>query len=328
MLNTVNTTVGDGEQGDFVNADSVHNIAGNLVVGGSLNGVGTYTITGDTAQLNIAFVPGGNTDSNGAAIPNGALIVGEFGTGSFTQGTGSDSPTVTVAGDLVLGHQGTGWGYFSTNSVGTYTINSGTLTVGGNIGVGGAGTATDASGNPLNFFTQNGGTVNITGSANGNAHYVGVGTNDHTGGLFIGGAAGANNDGGSGVYIMNDGVLNAGAIEVGHSGIGIMTQSGGTVNASLIWLGNATGSNGTYNLSGGQINAGTEIIALGGAGTFNQTGGVNSISGLLDVGYQSIPGTYNLSGGSVARARPSSATDGPIPAAPCSSVLPAVPAAP
>ncbi len=81
--------------------------------------------------------------------------------------------------------------------------------------------------------------------------------------------------------------------------LGVMTQSGGTVNAS-IWLGNAGGSDGTYNLSDtGVINAQNEIIGMGGTGTFNQTGGENSISGLLDVGFQSAQGTYNLSGGSV-----------------------------
>jgi hypothetical protein len=114
------TVVGDGEMGSFIVSDadapSNHMVYGNLVVGGQVNGVGAYTITGTSAQTNVLFVPGGNggnsSSSNGIANPNGALIVGEFGNGSFTQGLygGSDSPTVYVAGDLVLGHQGTASG--------------------------------------------------------------------------------------------------------------------------------------------------------------------------------------------------------------------------
>jgi hypothetical protein len=309
-LNTGNTYVGQGETGTFVLNDSgalntTHNVSGNLILG-ALSipanpgdpqnlGNGSYTITGNTSQLNVNTVPGGN----GAGNPNGALIVGDFGTGSFIQGNGSDTPTVTVAGDLILGHQGLASGQ-PVDSVGTYTMNSGLLTVGGNIGVGAASTATDGSGNPLNVFTQNGGVVNITGSANGNPDYVGVGTNDHAGLLMIGGAAGQNNDGGTGAYFMNGGTLNAsGGIEVGHSGVGIMTQSGGAVTAGYFWLANAGGSNGTYNLTGGTLNAGSELIALGGTGTFNQSGGFNSISGLLDLGWMSTQGTYNLSGNGV-----------------------------
>jgi hypothetical protein len=81
--------------------------------------------------------------------------------------------------------------------------------------------------------------VTITGAAYLNPDYVGVGTNDHTGGLFIGGGAGQNNDGGTGAYVMNGGTLNAGYIEVGHAGYGTFTQTGGTVNAGGIMFANA-----------------------------------------------------------------------------------------
>jgi fibronectin-binding autotransporter adhesin len=314
MLTSGNATAGNEGTGTFIVSDfdgpSTHTVNGNLILGNQATGIGSYTITGDYSRLDITFAPGGNIgDTTGFpnGYPNGALIIGELGNGSFTQGTGLDSPTVTVAGDLVLGHQGLGWGGSSPDSVGTYTINSGTLTVDGNIGVGGASTATDLSGNPLNVFTQNGGTVTITGLAqypSPNPDYVGVGTSDHAGILFIGGAAGQNNDGGSGAYIMNGGILNAGVIEVGHSGLGIMTQNNdATVNAGRIWLGNAGGSTGTYNLNGGTINADQELIGLGGTGTFTQTGGMNTVMDLLDVGFQSAQGTYNLNGGSVIAGR-------------------------
>ena len=321
LLNSGNTFVGQGETGSIVVTDSgtvgdtsVHTVSGNLILGtlGLPDGVnpqpagnGSYSITGSSSQLNVNFVPGGNGD-NGAIPtptpnPNGALIVGESGTGSFTQGValGTDTPSVNIAGDLVLGHQGLAGNPnpAAQDSVGTYTINGGTLTVGGNIGVGTASTAVDGLGNPANVFTQNGGTVTITGAAYGNLDYVGVGTNDHTGGLFIGGGAGPNNDGGTGAYNLNGGILNAGYIEVGHAGNGTFNQTGGTVNTGGLSFANAFGF-GTYNLSGtGVINAGSESMNFNGSSLFNQSGGTNSVSGTLDLGFYQGTATYNLSGG-------------------------------
>ena len=315
-LNTGNTTVGDGEVGTFAISDAAapanHNVSGNLILGNQSTGNGSYTITGN-ATTTISFVPGGNPSGpiNGDGVPiNGALIVGNVGTGSFVQGlvNGSDNPTVSVAGDLVIGHLGTGAG-LTQDSIGTYTINSGSLTVGGNIGVGTASTANDGAtnpniggnANPLNIFTQNGGTVTITGSASGNSDYAGVGTSDHTGELFIGGGAGVNNDNGSGAYIMNGGTLTSQGIEVGHTGLGVMTQNGAlsVVNTDYLWLGNAGGSNGYYFLNNGQINTGSETIGLGGTGTFTQTGGANAVSGAVSVAGGAGSDSYSLSGGTL-----------------------------
>ncbi len=287
--------VGDAGVGGFDNNNSTHNVSGNLILGNQSTGSGTYTIEGNSASTSVTFAKGCGTPP--CQTPNGALIVGEAGTGSFTQGAADFSDPnnqVNVAGDLIIGHQGSGSSPPVTNSVGTYTLNDGTLTVGGNVGVG-----TASTGN--NVFTQNGGTLKITGSANGKPDYAGVGTNDHTGELFIGGGAGFNNDGGKGTYNLNGGEIDTNLIEVGHAGTGTFNQSGGTVNAS-IWLGNAGGSNGNYNLNSGTINAGQELVALGGSGTFDQSDGVNKDTGLLAVGWQSAAGLYTLSGGSVSAA--------------------------
>jgi fibronectin-binding autotransporter adhesin len=319
-LTTGNTVVGQGEQGTFVLNDNdaagtTHTVNGNLILGDNgllqnpgdptIAGNGTYTITGNTF-LNVNFANAGTGMGNGTgnsnggtntANANGALIVGEYGTGTFVQGTlhGTDSPTVTVAGDLSVGHQGLAGSPDSVaDSSGSYTINTGSLTVGGSIGVGGASTGITG---PGNIFTQNGGMVTVTGSARFNTDYVGVGTNDHIGELFIGGAAGSDNDGGTGTYNMNGGTLTVGLIEDGHSGLGTMNQIGGTVNASL-WLGNAGGSSGTYNLSGGALKGGSEEIGLGGGGTntFTQTGGTNTTGSLTIGDLYGTTGIYNLSG--------------------------------
>jgi len=135
---TDDAIIGDAGTGTFTN-NATHNVTGNLILGNQATGNGTYTITGNSAQTNVNFNTSGNTDPY-----NGALIVGEFGTGTFTQGLANQSDPgnqVNDAGDLILGHQGSQSSPPVTDSVGTYTLNTGTLTVGGNIGVGGASTA-------------------------------------------------------------------------------------------------------------------------------------------------------------------------------------------
>jgi autotransporter-associated beta strand protein len=98
---------------------------------------------------------------------------------------------------------------------------------------------------------------------------------------------------------MTGGSLAVGASEyVGDSGIGTITQSGGTNSSpNFLYLGNTTGSRGTYNLSGsGQLTAGTEYIGNYGTGSFLQSGGTNGVF-YLDLGTNSgSSGTYSLSG--------------------------------
>jgi hypothetical protein len=295
-LHSGNTTVGDGEQGDFVFTGGTHNVTGNLVVGDQAAGVGTYTITGNASQLNIGFVPGGNTGtaSNGSAISgNGALIVGNAGNGSFTQGLIDQSDAgnqVNVAGDLVLGAQG--------GSVGAYALNAGTLTVGGVLVIG-------SGSNGANVFTQNGGAVVLTGLAAGNADYAPVNGNavpaTYPGTLYVGGESVFNN--GSGSYVMNGGTLSAPSILVGFSGTGSFQHSGGQVFTAYLDIGDCGGCNGGnaagfYTLGGsGTLNAGNINIGDFGHGEFLQTGAasVNTVSGTLSIGNgpAAIPNTAN-----------------------------------
>ena len=292
-LSTGALTVGDGGTGTFNQDSTTTNVSGNLILGNQASGNGTYTVTGDTAQTNVNFVAGGNGSN-----PNGALIVGNEGAGSFTQGTNiltDPNNQVNVAGDLTLGHQ--------SGSSGTYLLNSGTLTVGGQAAVGGQ---TGSSGT----FTQNGGTLILTNSANQpsvNPDYASVppGSGAWGGKLAVGGGVSSNggNDGGIGTYTMTGGHIDATAngIEIGPSGTGIMHQSGGTVDTTFLTEGFA--GTGTYNLSGtGTINSYSESVGYAGTGTFNQSGGTHTIASDLRVGAQystNTPGngTYNLSNG-------------------------------
>jgi autotransporter-associated beta strand protein len=135
-----------------------------------------------------------------------------------------------------------------------------------------------------NAYIQNGGTVNITK------------TGEVCDYLYLG-ASGAGN---SGTIEMTGGDLSAGDDQnIGYSGTGTFTQTGGTNSALGLFLGYNSGSTGTYNLSGAaQLSATYESIgSLDGTGTFTQTGGTNSISAVIFVGQNSnSTGTYNLNG--------------------------------
>ena len=266
----------------FVNSapgagSTINNVNGLLIIAGDTSSSGSYTITGNNAQTNVNFAPGGigPTDPPGLngfdsstcrrPAPNGALGVGIGGTGTFTQGAANFSDpgnTVSVAGDLAVG--------VFAGGVGTYTLNTGTLTVGGKIVIGG-----ESQG--ANVFTQNGGSVTVTGAAFGNPDYVGLGGNDFSGSLTVGGGI---NDlgGGTGTYVLHGGTVTASLVQVGLSGTGTFNQTGGTVSTPTLWLGNCGGCNGgnatgTYNLTGtGVINASSESIGLFGHGEFTQNG--------------------------------------------------------
>lgn len=264
-------TIGDAGTGTFNNLGATHNVSGNLILGNQASGNGTYTISGDIARTNVTFAPGagGIPDPSGSngyyrdpttgvitgtrSSSNGALIIGESGTGSFTQGSldGLGNPLdpnnqVNVAGDVVLGHQ--------AGSQGTYTLNTGTLTVGGKLAVGGDSTN-------ANVFTQNGGLVNVTGSAgpnDGSSDYVGVGNSGNAAGWVIVGGGGGDTNTGVGTYNLTGGsLITTGGLAIGDAGTGTFNQTGGTLQVGSVGadpdmvVGAQAGSVGAYNLSGG-----------------------------------------------------------------------------
>ena len=279
VLSTGDTVIGGDEQGDFVNVKATHDVAGNLILGNQSinNGNGTYTITGNSAQTNVTFVSGGNGPGN----PNGALLVGNVGTGSFTQGTDvTDAGNqVDVAGDLVLGHQ--------DSTVSTYMLNSGTLNVGGVAIVGSASTNN-------NVFNQNGGTLMLTGSANGNADYApgnsGAEPAAFPNKLCVGGESVDNN--GTGTYNLTGGALTASGVYLSFSGTGTFNQSGGSVTADFVDLGDCGGCNGgnaagLYNLTGtGTLTANSDYVGNFGHGNFllNGVGTQNTFNTTLSIG--------------------------------------------
>jgi fibronectin-binding autotransporter adhesin len=268
ILNTGNMVVGDGEQGTFIQSppiatDPAVNVTGNLTVGGAANGTGSYSITGDQSTLNVLLAPGGNgVDGMGNPNPNGALIVGDAGTGTFVQGgdpSETTGPAVNVAGDLVLGHQ--------FGSQGTYTLNNGALTVDGNLVVGSASTEN-------NQFIQTGGSVTLTNNAGGSPDYTPVTAPNFGTALYVGGENVGDN--GTGTYTMTGGTLSASTVAIGFSGTGTFNQSGGAVSASFVDLGDCGGCNGGnsagfYNINGtGQLTTNALNVADFGHGEFTQ----------------------------------------------------------
>ena len=107
------------------------------------------------------------------------------------------------------------------------------------------------------------------------------------------GASGSYNLGGSAVLSVS------GDENVGYSGSGSFTQSGGTNNTHGLELGCGTGTRGSYNLSGaGVLNAnGFESIGSAGRGSFTQSAGTNNTAFLQLGQVAGGNGTYNLNGG-------------------------------
>ena len=183
------------------------------------------------------------------------LTVGYSGLGSFTQSGGTNSGL-----EFYLGYNSTG--------AGTYNLTGGSLSEEEEETIGVAGTGT---------FTQSGGT-----------NFVDA--------LFIGSNFLCSTSTGVGKYDLSGGTLSApGAfIEIGCAGTGTFTQSAGTANVGLIYLGDCSTGKGTYNLNGGTL-ATAGISSGAGTATFNFGGGTLQATGPFTA---TLPMTLTGTGGS------------------------------
>jgi hypothetical protein len=114
--------------------------------------------------------------------------------------------------------------------------------------------------------------------------------------------------GGEAQYNLTDGVVTTGSLILALAGVGSMTQSGGTVETSALYLGGTASAVGTYNLEGGALRVasggpdGAKLFAVGtdGTGIFNQSGGlVVADSDILIADDGGVRGVYNLAGGTL-----------------------------
>jgi uncharacterized protein YhjY with autotransporter beta-barrel domain len=271
----------------------------------NLEGLGTFNINGGTLNLTTNnFLVGDG--SNGSSI------------GFVTQNNGS---TVS-AFDLEVGSNG---------GIGTYTLNSGTLTLSDQIlvaeGAGSIGTfnqysnVTVTTGNSdfISVGEDGAGTYNIySGTLTANGDTIVIGDDTGATGLLVqkGGVIQQNtashfevgNDG-NGTYDLAGGQANLlGGVKIGalsgHVGTGVINQTGGilvvgttgTSSTGLVVGGGGSGGTGAYNLSGGTatLNEGGTVASNG---TITQTGGqLNVILG-QSLKLTSAGGLYSLNGG-------------------------------
>ncbi len=296
-----------GGLGRFEQSGGAHTVANNLVLGRDAGASGVYNLSG-----------------SGSLTVYNSTLIGDSGTGTFTQNGGSfeqaSSDTLFVVGDKL-------------GASGTFTLIDGTFRVLGNEEkIGGSGTG---------YFYQRGGDHQFAGGMYvgdyGYGEYHMLGGNlgpvlDNNGqpigysGIVMGewGATGKFFHGGGkvdvdsitlarqsesdGYYEINSmaAVLNANWINIGQRGTGSFLQlAGSVIVTSNINIAGTAGISGSYTLQDGSLK--TEQLRIGdfGIGTFTQSGGTNTVataggfSILVMAENVGSRGTYNLSGGTL-----------------------------
>lgn len=256
------------------------------------NGSGTYIQSGGTnaaTSLTLGlhagsvgtYVLSGSGDLSGASSTR---TIGASGTGVFTQSGGTHS-----ASSIVLGRNAGGSG--------TYTLSGGTLTADGvSVGSNGTGTFNQSGGNLNGLVTINSGSVfNQSGGVRTGNVSVGSG-----GAYLLNSGTSSGSVGGSGVFTMNGGTLNASgslAVSTFNYNNGVLNLPG-SINANTFNLGVAAGSNSIVTLASHQ-NLTADSLTIGnvggtGSGTLIQNGGT-SVVGALTIN----TGSYKLTGGAL-----------------------------
>ena len=305
--------VGYSGTGIFLQTGGTNYVASGLYLGNNSGSFGTYTL---------------NATNNSGLLQVGTMSVGKAGHGSFTQ----NNSTVTVNNDLNI-------------SGGTYTMTGGTMTaadlvLNGNsgpayfnqsagtvditqywdnhnnnivyVGFGGPGTYNlSGTSSPLlttlNMFVginSGSGTFNqssgVVTAASGSM-YIGEGPS--TTGIYnlTGGSLAVGGDPNSSWVVVGPNELSIGLL----GGLGTFNQSGGSVYATGLTLGDTTNSvsRGTYNLTGGLLvvdyngitgNPANSVLSLNG-GTLKAGNSIES-----DIGFQvGVPISLGVNGGYV-----------------------------
>ncbi|MGA7562400.1 MAG: autotransporter domain-containing protein [Desulfobaccales bacterium] len=268
-----NENVGTSAGGEIIQSGSTNTVANTLTLGVPAAVTGVYDLSAGTLSVGTGATQG--------------EIVGESGSGTFTQSGGTNTMSdFLIVGDLA-------------GATGTYSLSAGSLSVGGDADVG---FASGSSGT----FTQSGGTASVvdvlTVGVSGSGTYTQTGGTNMLGSLYMGDFTST----ASGSYSLSAGSLSASNQEIiGGEGSGTFTQTGGTNSANLFVVASGATSSGAYSLGpGASLSAtgtlGIEEIGSLGTGTFTQTGGTNMVANQLYMGYSTgSSGTYNQSGGSL-----------------------------
>jgi len=220
---------------------------------------GTLPQSGDTAWLNSSGVVSYTSDNPAFRELRLEAAGGNSMALAHTGGTLTLAPYGTDNAYLIV--NATGDDGAGTPSYAAYNLSGGVLVKGaGEVKIG-----TDGTG----YFTQSGGTFQLSG-----ALYLGDESTGH------------------GIYTMTGGVIEAGPDGLGGlalgewGGTGEFAQSGGSsVTIGTLELARQPDSTGVYTLSGGVLDVNVfEKIGCLGTGTFHQNGGTHTVTGYLALG--------------------------------------------
>ena len=205
---------------------------------------GSVAMTGSYAAVAVGYEASGRGSyelGGTGTLSTSRLLIGYWGTGTFTQTGGTN----TLSSDVRMGH--------GPGSVGRYELSgTGELRVRDELYVGDEGKGT---------FVQTGGSVEMTAGSN----YVTVGYNASSWGAYELGGTGA---------------LSCYRLTVGLNGTGAFTQTGDTVAlGSDLRVDYGSTSRGTYEMTGGQLDV-SDSITIGNEGVFTLDGGTVSADGV------------------------------------------------
>ena len=280
---------------------------------GILNIAGGTVSTSFSNSLNVGYAAGATGEvwfTDGLVIAsNGVTTVGISGSGQLVQSNG-----VWYGDQTVVGRSG--------GSRGALTIAGGTnfLFSGLQVGLGGAATGSVWITGGTLLATNSGATIGSSGVGQltiSNGVYRTQNVVAGLGGLasgvlrFAGGTTelsllflGSNGSAATGTVWLTGGELLSSGVYVGLNGIGNMTVSNGTWQASTVLVAQNAGSNGTLNIAGG-----TNFLSFGlliGNDNCTSTGIVTMTGGSLyatnEFGFGSLQvrsGTFTISGGTL-----------------------------
>jgi T5SS/PEP-CTERM-associated repeat protein len=260
----------------------------------TINSGGNVSATSSLAIAGFAPSSGGTVTVDAGTLNAAGLLIGANGTGTLTVQDGGLVTNTNTTSNLSIGS-------FNNGSSGTLIVNNGTFN---DNGAGLFAGGTNASGAIL---IEGGGSL-ITGSAtNGFADISASGTgtaaavvNDGTwishGSLIVG-------DAGTGsLTITTDGLVNVGtqSVEIGNqtASEGIVSVTGGTLDAGALNLAQFSGSAGTLMVNASGVVSATSF-AIGSGGTVEMAGGtlsstnIATVDGLLE-GFGTLALTPNL----------------------------------
>jgi autotransporter-associated beta strand protein len=266
---------------------------------------GTITDDGDGGNIAVSLGGSSNTDvvtqTSGTVNTTGQLWVGN-GNGPSGSGVGIynfSGGTISVNNWVAIGRSG---------GVGTFVMSGGIFnqTTSGENFLVGTGFGTTGSGSSVGVLEQSGGTINCLGEflIPETAPSAGTYNVSGTASLIVSNWLAVGRQGGAGTLNMSGGSITKGGdstthLDIGSSGNGVLTQTGGVISniVSDTWLGE--GNNGTWNLNGGTAVLGNVVFCVdnGASGTLNLNGGVFRTTGISD--FASGTSILNFNGGTL-----------------------------